>query len=231
MNTNMGMRLRNPVKDTAITLSDSTKQAAVIHPKGRVLVYEPRVEIQTEDDLNVKNAKIYPRGISFTANNMALVYLLDEAGARSTSDMFHDLYATNIVDTLFEESFPKEESEEAIQASIRTLDEAQYWRTEAGVDCWIFKDVFIQQTMDGLVIVERRLEGGGFVSIKASPSNGKIRINSDFVQITASLGEESHLFLRSKDRRLHYNGASGVFTVRNAGHSAGFDEDGELRIF
>ena len=51
------------------------------------------------------------------------------------------------------------------------------------------------------------------------------------LQVTASLGGESHLFLRSKDRRLHYNGASGVFTVRNAGHSAGFDEDGELRIF
>jgi len=231
LNTGMGMRLKNPSKDSSITLSDSTKHAAVIHPKGRVLIYEPRVEVQTEDDLNVKNAKIYPRGISFTANNMALVYLLDEAGARSTSDMFHDLYATNIVDTLFGESCPKEDSEAAVQESIRTLDEAQYWRTEAGVDSWIFKDVFIQQTMDGLVIVERRLEGGGFVSIKASPSNGKIRLNSDFVQVTASLGEESHLFLRSKDRRLHYNGGSGVFTVRNAGHSAGFDEGGELRIF
>jgi len=231
LNTNMGMRLRNPAKDTSITLSDSTKHAAIIHPKGRVLVYEPRVEVQTEDDLNVKNAKVYPRGISFTANNMALVYLLDEAGARSTSDMFHDLYATNIVDTLFGESCPKEESEEAVQESIKNLDEAQYWRTEVGVDCWIFKDVFIQQTIDGLVIVERRLEGGGSISIKVSPSNGKIRLNSDFVQVTASLGGESHLFLRSKDRRLHYNGASGVFTVRNAGHSAGFDEDGELRIF
>jgi len=231
LNTSMGIRLKNPSKDSSITLSDSTKHAAVIHPKGRVLIYEPRVEVQTEDDLNVKNAKIYPRGISFTANNMALVYLLDEAGARSTSDMFHDLYATNIVDTLFGESCPKEDSEAAVQESIKTLDEAQYWRTEAGVDSWIFKDVFIQQTMDGLVIVERRLEGGGFVSIKASPSNGKIRLNSDFVQVTASLGEESHLFLRSKDRRLHYNGGNGVFTVRNAGHSAGFDEGGELRIF
>ena len=183
LNTSMGIRLKNPSKDSSITLSDSTKHAAVIHPKGRVLIYEPRVEVQTEDDLNVKNAKIYPRGISFTANNMALVYLLDEAGARSTSDMFHDLYATNIVDTLFGESCPKEDSEAAVQESIKTLDEAQYWRTEAGVDSWIFKDVFIQQTMDGLVIVERRLEGGGFVSIKASPSNGKIRLNSDFVQV------------------------------------------------
>ena len=183
LNTSMGIRLKNPSKNSSITLSDSTKHAAVIHPKGRVLIYEPRVEVQTEDDLNVKNAKIYPRGISFTANNMALVYLLDEAGARSTSDMFHDLYATNIVDTLFGESCPKEDSEAAVQESIKTLDEAQYWRTEAGVDSWIFKDVFIQQTMDGLVIVERRLEGGGFVSIKASPSNGKIRLNSDFVQV------------------------------------------------
>ena len=183
LNTGMGMRLKNPSKDSSITLSDSTKHAAVIHPKGRVLIYEPRVSVQTEADLNVKNAKIYPRGISFTANNMALVYLLDEAGARSTSDMFHDLYATNIVDTLFGESCPKEDSEAAVQESIRTLDEAQYWRTEAGVDSWIFKDVFIQQTMDGLVIVERRLEEGGFISIKASPSNGKIRLNSDFVQV------------------------------------------------
>ena len=123
MNTNMGMRLRNPVK-----------QAAIVHPKARFLVYELRVEVQTEDD---RNAKIYPRGISFTTNNMAFVYLLDEAGARSTSDMFHDLYATNIVDTLFEGSWSKEESGEAIQASIRTLDEDQYQRTEAGVDVLI----------------------------------------------------------------------------------------------
>ena len=62
MNTNMGMRLRNPVKDT--------KQAAIVHPKARFLVYGPRVEVQTEDDPNVKNAKIYPRGIK--DNKMAL---------------------------------------------------------------------------------------------------------------------------------------------------------------
>ena len=40
-------------------------------------------------------------GVSFTANNCALVYLVDVAGARTTSDMFHDLYENNIADTLF----------------------------------------------------------------------------------------------------------------------------------
>ena len=40
-------------------------------------------------------------GISFTADNCALVYLVDDGGARTTSDMFHDLYEANISDTLF----------------------------------------------------------------------------------------------------------------------------------
>jgi len=232
INTNMALRLQNQSKQSSMTISDSAKHSAIIHPKGRVLIYDPRVEIQTEDAQSVKNAKVYPRGISFTANNMALVYLLDEAGARSTSDMFHDLYATNIVDTLFEESCVKGgDNSSVIQESITQLDRAQYWRTDSHVDCWIFNDVFVQQTADGLVIIERTMENGVKISMRASPSNGKIRMDSHFVQVTASLGDESHMFLRSKDRRLHYNGNTGVFIVRNAGHSAGFDEDGELRIF
>ena len=43
---------------------------------------------------------LYP-GISFTANNCTLVYLVDVAGARTTSDMFHDLYENNVAETLF----------------------------------------------------------------------------------------------------------------------------------
>ena len=212
-----------------MTLSSSGKHFAIIHPKGRVLIYEPRIEIQTEDSLSVKNAKVYPRGISFTANNMALVYLLDEAGARSTSDMYHDLYATNIVDTMFDEACSKDQ--ESVEESAAQLERAQYWKTASLLDCWIFNSIFVQQTVDGLVIVERTLENGARISIKASPSNGKLRLDSSFVQVTASLGDESHMFLRSKDRRLHYNGTNSVFMVRNAGHSAGFDEEGELRIF
>ena len=49
--------------------------------------------------------------------------------------------------------------------------------------------------------------------------------------MTASLGMESHLLLRSRERRLYYSGETKVFTVRNARPSAGFDEEGSLRIF
>jgi len=229
ISANMAIRLTNTPKDSSISLSSCTTQMAVVHPKGRMLQYGPRVEVQCEDDVSVKNAKIYPRGISFTANNMALVYLLDEAGARSTSDMFHDLYATQIADTLFMESCEREG--QAVTTSIQQLDKARYWRTQGSVECWVIGPVFIQQTEDGLVIVERETQQGDKFILKTSPSNGKVKVESWFLQMTASLGMESHLFLRSKDRRLHYSGETKVFTVRNAGHSAGFDEEGSLRIF
>eukprot|EP00092_Neocalanus_flemingeri_P018874 GFUD01020439.1.p1 GENE.GFUD01020439.1~~GFUD01020439.1.p1 ORF type:complete len:402 (-),score=104.32 GFUD01020439.1:270-1475(-) len=229
ISANQAIRLTNNLKNSSMSLSACTTQMALVHPKGRILQYGNRVEVQTEDEVSVKNAKIYPRGISFTANNMALVYLLDEAGARSTSDMFHDLYATQISDTLFMESCQREG--QSVTTSIRLLDMARYWRTEAGVDCWVIGHVFIQQTEDGLVTVERELQQGDTFVLKTSPSNGKVRFDSRFVQLTASLGDESHMFLRSGDRRLHYSGQTKVFTVRNAGHSAGFDEEGELRIF
>merc|ERR1712200_185288 len=75
----------------------------MVHPSGRLLQYGSRIEVQVEDKMSVKNAKVHPKGISFTANNMALVYPLDDAGARSTSDMFHVLQASDVVNTLFSE--------------------------------------------------------------------------------------------------------------------------------
>ena len=50
-------------------------------------------------------------------------------------------------------------------------------------------------------------------------------------QATASRGEKSHLFLRSGERRLHYTGSTKVLMVRSYGHTAGFDETGNLRIY
>jgi hypothetical protein len=113
--------------------------------------------------------------------------------------------------------------------SVVDLEEADYWRTEGtDLDCWIINSVKITQTRDGLVSVERK-HGEELFTIKTSPSNGKARLHSSFMSIPASMGEESHLFVKSNDRRIHYNGKA--FVVRNAGHSAGFDDDGQLRIW
>ena len=120
--------------------------------------------------------------------------------------------------------------QEGLVESAAQLERAFYWQTKSLMDCWIFNNIFVQQTVDGLVImfVERTLEDRARISIKASPSSGKMRLDTSFV--TTSLGDESHMFLSSKDRRLHHNGNNSVFMVRNVGRSAGFDEEGELRI-
>lgn len=193
---------------------------------ARLLQYGPRIEVQVDDDISVKNAKIHPKGISFTANNCALVYLLDEAGARSTSDMFHDLQASDIAATLFQEAARGDGW--AVAAAVEMLEGVQYWRDEE--EHWVVGGVLVTQTRDGLVTVDRPL-GGDSLRLRVSPNNGKVRYERRGVVVTASQGEERHLFLRAEDRRLHYSGQSTVFTVRNAGHSAGFDEHGALRIF
>lgn len=176
----------------------------------------------------MKNAKIYPKGISFTANNCALVYLVDEAGVRSTMDQFYDLFADDIADALFVESCHRA-GRNAVNVSVLLLDNTEYWRTDSGLDCWQIGEVSVQQTRDGLVIVER-MGGSQKFLLKTSPGNGKARLESSFAHVTASLGEESHLFIKSDDRRLHYNGQTNMFIVRYAGNAAGFDESGMLRL-
>ena len=66
-------------------------------------------------------------------------------------------------------------------------------------------------------------DGDGSNQACQEASLSLLHLHSWFVQ--------SHLLLRSRDRRFHYSGETKVFTVRNARHSAGFDEEGSLRIF
>ena len=199
----------------------------MVHPMGRLLQYGARIEVQVEDKISVKNAKVHPKGVSFTANNMALVYLLDEAGARSTSDMFHDLHASHIVNTLFSEVAKIRNWEGGAVLGVEMLEKAQYWRDVRNCDRWRFGEVEVAQTRDGLVTVQRVVEEEPLM-LRVSPNNGKVRFDSKAMQVysdiflifspmndintqvTASLGEEAHLFLRARDRRLHYSGQVGL---------------------
>lgn len=64
--------------------------------------------------------------------------------------------------------------------------------------------------------------------IRASPNTGKTKVSSSFMYITASVGEEAHIFIKSNHRRIHSNGRS--LSVRYGGHCAGFNEFGQLQI-
>ena len=122
------VRLLSPRQETRVAMSGDGQQVAIIHPQARALLYQPRVEVQVEDETNVKNAKFFPHGISFTANNLALVYCLDQAGARSTTDSFHDLHTTDIAATLFDECCASQES--SVSVSSQQLERTRYWRSQ-----------------------------------------------------------------------------------------------------
>ena len=119
-------------QETSLSLSGCASQLAMVHPMGRLLQYGLRVEVQVEDEMSVKNAKVHPKGISFTANNMALVYLLDEAGLRTTTDIFHDLFVSDIVDSLWEQELWSGSENVASTAQMRECREmfegACHWR-------------------------------------------------------------------------------------------------------
>jgi hypothetical protein len=187
----LAVRLRNPAQWTGLALAADGSQLAVEHPTGRLLQYGPRIEVQVEDAISVKNAKVYPRGTSFTANNFALVYMLDEGGPRTTSDMFHDLHAGPLVDVLFEECVSG-----AVPACLALLEALAYWQEDRWLHCWAASGIRVLQAADGLVQVERQGGHGGPVQLRASPANGRLRVATEFLQATASLGEEAHVFLR-----------------------------------
>ena len=128
ISNDLSVRLHNPGQQSSIAMSGDSHHVAILHPQGRALVYQPRVEVQVSDHLSVKNAKFYSKGISFTANNLALVYLLDEAGARSTADIFHDLLGTNIVEILFKERCGSQQN--SVSTSCQQLDRTRYWRNQ-----------------------------------------------------------------------------------------------------
>ena len=122
------LRLSNPMMESSMAVCGETQRAAIIHPGGRALLYRPRLEVQVEDQVSVKTAKLFPPGrASFTADSCALVYSLDKGGLRSTTDVFHDLHADNIVDTLFQESCLAPHT--SLEVSRRQMYESQFWRT------------------------------------------------------------------------------------------------------
>ena len=141
----MSLRLSNPRHQTWLAVCATSREVAIIHPQARALVYQPRVEVQVQDAVSVKNAKFYPSGISFTADNLALVYLLDTAGARSTSDSFHDLHGTDIVTSLFQERCLTQHSSAAV--SLEQLDQAQYWRSAVSLPLFLLPYIYLPFTI------------------------------------------------------------------------------------
>ncbi|CAH0716549.1 unnamed protein product, partial [Brenthis ino] len=218
------VRLTNAKNNIILALSRSGASAALIHPNGRVYQYGSRVEIQARHQQgNNKYAKMWYKGVSFTAEQCALVYLVDAAGTRTTTDTFLDMSQDFTLNVFYNES---RHGPSYVNEALSLIQAVQYWLTDDGIDNWIINNVRVSQTADGLVRVHRCSHK---YQLRTSPSNGSASITSPFLHCTASLGQTQHLFVRRGERRMHFDGNS--FIVRNAGHSAGFDDKNQLKVY
>ncbi|XP_011503349.1 PREDICTED: uncharacterized protein LOC105366555 [Ceratosolen solmsi marchali] len=223
MTIDRAVRVINFKNNIVLSLSDSGFASALLHPNGRMYQHGSRVEILAHDvHGNNKYAKMWYKGVSFTSEQCALVYLVDAAGTRTTTDSFSDMSQDFSVKVFYDQS---KHGPACIQEAAGALSAGQYWLTDEGVENWIINNVRISQTPDGLVRIARN---SNKYQLRTSPSNGTASLTTPFLHCTASLGQTSHLFVKRGERRMHYDCTS--FIVRNAGHSAGFDNN-QLKVF
>ncbi|XP_050489314.1 uncharacterized protein LOC126872996, partial [Bombus huntii] len=224
MTIDRAVRVINFKNNIVLSLSGSGAAAALLHPNGRIYQYGSRVEILAHDAHgNNKYAKMWYKGVSFTSEQCALVYLVDTAGTRTTTDSFSDMGQDFSLSVFYSRS---RHGAACLQEAAAALSAAQYWLTNEGVENWIINNVRVSQTPDGLVRIARN---SNKYQLRTSPSNGTASLTTPFLHCTASLGQTSHLFVRRGERRMHYDGTS--FIVRNAGHSAGFDDNNQLKVY
>ena len=174
VSANGALMVSNPRQGVFLALGCHGTQLAVVHPVGRVMQNKGRIEIQTHD-WSLKSAKMWQRGISFTTSRHALSYLVDAAGARSTTDTFRDLYSKNIAEgkdislqcarsQIVYSFLPSdifemcsrigryEDSKLAIERCLFELNAINYRQHEnKGSHEWVVNGISIRQTADGFV--------------------------------------------------------------------------------
>ncbi|GAB0090624.1 uncharacterized protein DMENIID0001_053660 [Sergentomyia squamirostris] len=227
MTLDRAVRVINNQSKVALAISNTGNTSALIHPNGRVYQYGSKVEIVAYDGVGKNNfirfAKMWQKGVSFTSQNCALVYLVDSAGTRTTTDSFTDM-SQDFTKLLFYRD--TRYGEQYVDEALQVLRNASWLSHVDGSDLFDVNGFRISQTPDGLVRVTRSHNKN---LIRTSPGNGSATLTTNFMHCTASLGQTSHLFVRRGELRMHFDGSQ--FVVRNAGHSAGFNEDNLLKVY
>lgn len=93
-------------------------------------------------------AKMSHKGISFSSDAGGLVYLVDAAGCRSTTDVFSDMSGDFSV-PVFRGEYAF--GPELMDQCMALLHSGQYWVTEDGVENWIINGIRVSQAPDGMV--------------------------------------------------------------------------------
>jgi hypothetical protein len=91
---------------------------------------------------------MWHKGVSFSAEACALVYLVDAAGTRTTTDSFSDMSGDFSVPVFLGES---EFGLDNLQQCMSYVQNLQYWITDDGIENWLINGIRISQAPDGMV--------------------------------------------------------------------------------
>ncbi|ETN66275.1 hypothetical protein AND_001935 [Anopheles darlingi] len=222
------IRVFNGRQNIAIAISSNGIAAAMNHPNGIIFQHGPRVDIMAYDakrqNSYIRFAKMWSKGISLTSEGCALIYLVDSAGTRTTSDMLNMDLNADYVQQVFYNGIVC--GTQQLAALSQVVQSSSFQLGDDSSIQYHVNGFRISQSGDGLVKIYR---SNNRCTIRTSPLNGCATVTTPLLHCTASLGATSHLFVRREERRMHFDGAT--FIVRNAGHSAGFDEHNQLRVY
>ncbi|KAG4074656.1 hypothetical protein HA402_004527 [Bradysia odoriphaga] len=223
-------RLTTNAGQIVIALSNTGQESAIKHTNGMVLQFDNTVQIVTNDQSqnpeNARYATMSGNDIAFT--NGVLVemesFTLDSIGTRQSNNHFTKLTHDNTSAVFFGKSKHGPGCNEEALHFIRKASVKKC--TDDGMDVITINDFRIWQMKDGLVTVARMSLP---FKIRASPMNSSFTLSTSHIHCTASSQHSSHLFVRSQDQSMHYDGKN--FVVRYNGNSAGFDKNDFLFVY
>lgn len=100
------IRVACPMQKMLLCVSALATDTVIYHPNGRIFQSQSHVDVVAFDGTNKNNlvryAKLWTRGVSFMAKDIPVVYLVDEAGLRSSADNFGHIkndYAMEVFNT------------------------------------------------------------------------------------------------------------------------------------
>ncbi|KAH6947296.1 hypothetical protein HPB50_018204 [Hyalomma asiaticum] len=205
------VRVVNFPKHCSAAINSSGQISCVCHPCGRVRQEGGSVHMATGTRL----AQISMRGVTFTAFNHALVYLVDESGTKSTTENF-EILSYDIPLDVFAYEVPQ--GAECFDECFRIMREAELKTNRHRDDVWLVNGIRIKQTPWGDVQVSR---DSGRRIIWTSPTAGTISVNTPIVKAAMSCDPRKFFFVKAGQKRLSAD--SEAFIVRNGSQRAGFD--------
>ncbi|KAH6939663.1 hypothetical protein HPB50_020296 [Hyalomma asiaticum] len=212
------IRVVNFAMHCTAAINSSGDSSCVCHPCGRVLQEGESVDMLCGTRL----AKISGRGITFTALNHGLVYLVDASGTKSTTERFRNLFYDIPLSLLHSN---QDQSNERFHECFRLVREARQRSTRNGDEIWLVGGVRIKQTPWGDVQVSR---DSGRRVVWTSPTAGTISVATPLVKIALSVDPARFFFVKVGQKKI--SASAEAFTVRNGSQSAGFDSQGRVTL-